>query len=437
MKGTLVNRLPLFPITAKTENNTLTIAGHNLSALAEEYGTPLYIYDRATMDAAAANYKSSLATRYPCPADVTYAGKAFLNRAIAQWTQFHGLYVDCTGEGEINIALAGGVPRERILVHGVNKSNADLKAAVEHAGTIVVDNLTELHRIVEQYPMTRYRLPNIWLRLLPGVAVATHHAHTQTGQHDSKFGMTSAEIMEAAQFCKTKNLPLNGIHFHQGSNFRDASPLKAAIELGLDLAAEIGFTDGWRFSPGGGWGVAYHEDELPQPNADEYVRVIAESVIGGVQTRRLSLPHLHLEPGRSLVARAGVAVYRVGAIKQRGEKVWILTDGGMTDNPRHAMYGARYSCLAASNPDGETVEKVSIAGPYCESGDVVIEDLPMPKLEVGDLVAIPAAGAYHLSMSSNYNGSRKPAVLLLEEGQARLIQRRETIEDLLRRDQGL
>ncbi|MCA2000689.1 MAG: diaminopimelate decarboxylase [Chloroflexi bacterium] len=432
-----MNRLPLFPITAKTENNTLTIAGHNLSALAEEYGTPLYIYDRATMDAAAANYKSSLATRYPCPADVTYAGKAFLNRAIAQWTQFHGLYVDCTGEGEINIALAGGVPRERILVHGVNKSNADLKAAVEHAGTIVVDNLTELHRIVEQYPMTRYRLPNIWLRLLPGVAVATHHAHTQTGQHDSKFGMTSAEIMEAAQFCKTKNLPLNGIHFHQGSNFRDASPLKAAIELGLDLAAEIGFTDGWRFSPGGGWGVAYHEDELPQPNADEYVRVIAESVIGGVQTRRLSLPHLHLEPGRSLVARAGVAVYRVGAIKQRGEKVWILTDGGMTDNPRHAMYGARYSCLAASNPDGETVEKVSIAGPYCESGDVVIEDLPMPKLEVGDLVAIPAAGAYHLSMSSNYNGSRKPAVLLLEEGQARLIQRRETIEDLLRRDQGL
>jgi diaminopimelate decarboxylase len=144
-----------------------------------------------------------------------------------------------------------------------------------------------------------------------------------------------------------------------------------------------------------------------------------------------------LEPGRSLVARAGVAVYRVGAIKRRGEKVWILTDGGMTDNPRHAMYGARYSCLAVSNPNGDNVERVSIAGPYCESGDVVIEDLPMPKLESGDLVAIPAAGAYHLSMSSNYNGSRKPAVLLLEEGQARLIQRRETIEDLLRRDQGL
>ncbi|CAG0966151.1 diaminopimelate decarboxylase [Anaerolineales bacterium] len=441
-----MNRLPLFPITTKTDNNLLTIAGHDLSSMAAEYGTPLYLYDRATMDAAVTAYKSALATRYPASASVTYAGKAFLNLAVAQWTQTHGLYVDCTGEGEIGMALAGGVPREHILVHGVNKSNADLTAAVKHAGTIVVDNLTELERIADQFPtlaphasagITSYHLPNIWLRLLPGLAVETHHAHTQTGQHDSKFGMTSAEIMEAAQFCKANKLPLNGIHFHQGSNFRDASPLKAAIELGLDLAAEIGFADGWHFSPGGGWGVAYHEDELPQPDADEYVRVIAESIIGGVQTRRLSLPHLHLEPGRSLVARAGVAVYRVGAIKRRGKKVWILTDGGMTDNPRHAMYGARYSCLTVSNPGGENVEKVSIAGPYCESGDVVIEDLPMPKLEVGDLIAIPASGAYHLSMSSNYNGSRKPAVLLLEEGQARLIQRRETIEDLLRRDLGL
>ncbi|MBI5951461.1 MAG: diaminopimelate decarboxylase [Chloroflexi bacterium] len=432
-----MNRLPLFPITTKTENNLLTIAGHDLSALAEEFSTPLYLYDRATMDIAATEYKSSLTTRYPSPAFITYAGKAFLNRAVAQWTQTHGLYVDCTGEGEIAMAVAGGVPREHILVHGVNKSSADLAAAVKHAGTIVADNLTELERIANQFPIPNYHLPNLWLRLLPGVSVQTHHAHTQTGQHDSKFGMTSAEIMEAAQFCKAKGLPLNGIHFHQGSNFRDAGPLKVAIELGLDLAAEMGLADGWHFSPGGGWGVAYHEDELPQPNADDYVRVIAESIIGGTQARRLSMPHLHLEPGRSLVARAGVAVYRVGAIKHRGEKVWILTDGGMTDNPRHAMYRARYSCLAVSNPDGENVEKVSIAGPYCESGDVVIEDLPMPKLEVGDLIAVPASGAYQLSMSSNYNGSRKPAVLLLEEGQAQLIQRRETIEDLLRRDLGL
>jgi diaminopimelate decarboxylase len=434
LEGILLNRLQLFPITTTIEKNSLTIAGHDLSALAEEYGTPLYLYDRATMDSAVADYKSALASHYPMAGSITYAGKAFLNLAIAQWTQLHNLFVDCTGEGEIAMAVAGGVPREHILVHGVNKSLADLTSAMKHAGTIVVDNLTELKRITSQFPITNYQLPNLWLRLLPGVAVQTHHSHTQTGQHDSKFGMTSAEIVEAAQFCKMNNLPLNGIHFHQGSNFRDASPLKAAIELGLDLAAEIGLADDWHFSPGGGWGVAYHEDELPQPDSNEYVRMIAENVIEDCKTRELALPHLHLEPGRSLVARAGVAIYRVGAIKQRGDKVWILTDGGMTDNPRHAMYGARYSCLTVSSPGGERVGKVSIAGPYCESGDVVIEDLLMPKIEVGELIAIPASGAYHLSMSSNYNGSRKPAVLWLEAGRARLIQRRETIEDLMRRD---
>jgi len=430
-----LNRLQLFPVTTTIEKNSLTIAGHDLASLARVHGTPLYLYDRGTMDSAVADYKSALASHYPVAGSVTYAGKAFLNLAIAQWTQLHKLFVDCTGEGEIAIAVAGGVPREHIIVHGVNKSNADLKSAIQYAGTIVVDNFTELKTLEKM--RKQVSTLQIWLRLLPGVAVQTHHMHTQTGQHGSKFGMTSAEIMEAAQFCKLHNLPLNGIHFHQGSNFRDASPLKEAIELGLDLAGEIGFTNEWHFCPGGGWGVAYHEDELPQPNANEYVRMIAENVIEGCKTRGLTLPHLHLEPGRSLVARAGVAVYRVGAIKRRDDKVWILTDGGMTDNPRHAMYGARYSCLTVSSPGAVRIEKVSIAGPYCESGDVLIEDLLMPKIEVGDFIAIPASGAYHLSMSSNYNGSRKPAVLWLESGQARVIQRRETTEDLMRRDQAI
>ena len=435
-----MDRLQLFPITTAIENDTLTIAGHDLATLANDYGTPLYLYDCATMDNAVTGYKSALASLYRGPASVTYAGKAFLNLAIAQWTQSHNLFVDCTGEGEIAIAVAGGVPWEHILVHGVNKSSADLKSAIRHAGTIVVDNLTELHRITDLLPnhesrhRTRRVFPNLWLRLLPGLAVETHHAHTQTGQHDSKFGMTPDEIIEAVAFCKNNNLPLKGIHFHQGSNFRDASPLKAAIELGLDLAKEIRFEDNWHFSPGGGWGVAYHEDELPQPDINEYVRVITENVIKGCGARGLTIPHLHLEPGRSLVARAGVAVYKVGAIKRRGDKVWILTDGGMTDNPRHAMYGARYSCLTVSGMSREISEKVSIAGPYCESGDVVIEDLPMPRIEEGELIAIPASGAYHLSMSSNYNGSRRPAVVWLENSAARLIQMRETLKDLLRRD---
>lgn len=428
-----MKRLDLFPITTKIENDRLTIAGHDLKLLAEENQTPLYIYDRATLDAAVTEYKTALASSYPGAGSITYAGKAFLCLALAQWTRSQNLTVDCTGEGEIAIAIAAGVPRENILVHGVNKSEADLRSAAQYAGTIVVDNLQELSQL------SQYELKNteLWLRLLPGMAVSTHHAHTQTGQHDSKFGMTREEIMEAANFCKQHGLPLKGIHFHQGSNFRDPEPLLPAIEIALDLAKEIGFQGEWHFCPGGGWGVAYHEDELPHPSIESYVRGIAESVLEGCQARGLELPHLHLEPGRSLVARAGVAVYRVGAVKKRVNKTWLLTDGGMADNPRFALYGARYSCLPVSGVGLERSERVSIAGPFCESGDILIEDLPMPKVEAGDLIAIPVAGAYHLSMASNYNGARKPIVLWLEEGKAQVIQRRETTRDLLDRDERL
>ena len=433
----IVDRLALFPDSVSIQNGSLFIAGHETAALARQYGTPLYLYDRATLDASVSDYKSALQTYYPAPARITYAGKAFLCKALAEWTQTHDLFVDCTGEGEIAIAVAGRVPRQNILVHGVNKSEADLHAAMEHAGTIVVDNLTELNHI--QLLFTNYHrqspvsnLPHLWLRLLPGVAVHTHHAHTQTGHHDSKFGMTRAEILEAARLCQEHSLPLTGIHFHQGSNFRDPEPLIPAIEMALDLAKEIGIRGEWHFCPGGGWGTAYHEDELPNPSIESYVGGIAASVVEGCQQRGLDLPHLHLEPGRSIVARAGVAVYRVGAIKRRGSKTWLLTDGGMADNPRFALYGSRYSCLPVTGLDREQVEKVSIAGPYCESGDILIENLLMPEVKEGELLAIPVAGAYHLSMASNYNGARRPAVLWLEAGNARLIVKRETTQDLLK-----
>lgn len=447
----MTNRLALFPESTRVRDDSLFVAGHALASLSAENGTPLYVYDRSTLDLAVTEYKSALRAYYPGASTITYAGKAFLCKAIAEWTQSHNLIVDCTGEGEIGIALAGGVPREKILVHGVNKSVADLKSALENAGTIVVDNLTELKLIHVILSDSEGSLPqesktlrsqktlpqsdiSLWLRLLPGVAVSTHHAHTQTGQHDSKFGMTREEILETAKFCKEHDLPLKGIHFHQGSNFRDPEPLIPAIDMALDIAKEIGFSGEWHFCPGGGWGVAYHEDELPNPSIESYARGISESVIEGCQSRGLSLPHLHLEPGRSLVARAGVAIYRVGAIKKRGEKIWILTDGGMADNPRFALYGARYSCVPVTGVGREQSAKVSIAGPYCESGDIVIENLPMPELQEGELIAIPVAGAYHLSMSSNYNGARRPQVLMLEEGKINMMMRRETTDDLLKRD---
>ena len=429
-----MDRLALFPISTKIENDNLTIAGHDPASLADRYGTPLYIYDRAALDLFAKTYTDALSAHYPAPSHITYAGKAFLCKAIAEWTQTQCFHVDCTGQGEIGIAAAAGVPREHILVHGVNKSLNDLKSAIEHAGIIVVDNLTELKRVASLRVQVEGQT-SLWLRLLPGLAVHTHHAHTQTGQHDSKFGMTREEILEAAKYCREHNLPLTGIHFHQGSNFRDPEPLLPAIDMALDLAKEIGFNGDWHFCPGGGWSVAYHEDELPSPSIESYVKGIAEAVIEGCQARGLDLPHLHLEPGRSLIAQAGVAIYRVGAVKKRGNKTWLLTDGGMADNPRFALYGARYSCLPVSGVGREKSERVSVAGPYCESGDIVIEDLSMPKVEEGELIAIPVAGAYHLSMASNYNGARRPAVLLLDEGNVRLIQRREIIDDLMRRDE--
>jgi diaminopimelate decarboxylase len=244
--------------------------------------------------------------------------------------------------------------------------------------------------------------------------------------------MTRPEILEAAQFCRENNLPLNGIHFHQGSNFRDPEPLLSAIDTALDLAKEIGFKGSWHFCPGGGWGVAYHEDELPAPSIESYVRGIAESVVEGCHQRGLDLPDLHLEPGRSLIARAGVALYRVGAVKRRGGRTWLLTDGGMADNPRYALYGAKYSCLTVTGLGRQRTEKVSIGGPFCESGDIVIQDLSMPEVVEGELIAIPVAGAYHMSMASNYNGARRPAVVWLEHENERLIVQRETVQDLLK-----
>ncbi len=392
------------------------------------------MYDRATLDASVKAYREALSVFYPFHSQITYAGKAFLCKAIAAWTQSHDLFVDCTGETETAIAVAGGVRRKNILVHGVNKSVPDIQSAIEQAGTIVVDNLTELKNVVatEVGVNKATTLPDLWLRLLPGVAVRTHHSHTQTGQHDSKFGMTRAEILAAAEFCKGHNLPLNGIHFHQGSNFRDPEPLISAIEMALDLAKEIGFKGSWHFCPGGGWGVAYHEDELPNPSIEGYVRGIAESVVEGCRQRGLDLPYLHLEPGRSLIARAGVAIYRVGAVKRRGERTWLLTDGGMADNPRYALYGAKYSCLTVAGVGRQRTEKVSIGGPFCESGDIVIQGLSMPNVAEGELIAIPVAGAYHMSMASNYNGARRPAVVWLEHENERLIVQRETVQDLLK-----
>ena len=435
----LSTRLPLFPLTTKATETVhghgLTIANFDLNSLAEEYGTPLYVYDQATMDAAATSYREALAHHYPAETGVTFAGKALLLTAAAQWVQRQGFLLDCTGAGELHIAANADLASHQILVHGVNKSDEDLRAAVAYGGVIVVDNPTELGRLAH-LAAQGHTLPELWLRVRPGVAVDTH-AYRQTGQHDSKFGFSIDEAIAAVDMAEAQDLPVTGFHFHQGSQFFDPTPIGPGIDTVLDLVQTLHQRHSWlpkTISPGGGWGVAYHEDELPQPSVDAYIAFIAKRMIDGCQQRGLPLPRLQVEPGRSLVARAGVALYRVGAVKQTPSRRWLLIDGGMADNPRFALYGARYSCVSVTGVGREPSAKVSIAGPFCESGDVVIEDLLMPDLQEGELIAIPVAGAYHLSMSSNYNGARRPSTLMVEEGKVQVMLRRETVEDLTKRD---
>ncbi len=436
-------RLDLFPITTKIggtgAESHLTIAGFSVAALAERFGTPLYLYDQASMDAAVATYRQALTRHYPGESGITYAGKAFLCVAAAQWVQHQKLLLDCTGAGELWIAAAATVGRSGILVHGVNKSAADLSAALAQAGVIVVDNLTELARIVALRQGMHTPMPALWLRLRPGVAVATH-AYRQTGQPDSKFGMSSEEASQAVALCLQHQLPLTGIHFHQGSHFHDPAPIGPALATILDLIVELRTQSGWApqvISPGGGWGVAYHEEELPHPSIETYVAFIAKNLVAGCQQRNLPLPRLQVEPGRSLTARAGVAVYQVGAIKRTPQRRWLMIDGGMSDNPRPALYGARYSALPVQQPLRANRGPAWLGGPYCESGDVLIQALDLPEMQVGEWLAVPASGAYHLNMGSNYNGACKPAVVWLRANEAHLIQRRETVDDLIVRDQKL
>lgn len=436
-------RLALFPATVELAGAgpeaELAVGGCRLAALAAEHGTPLYVLDAATLDAAAQSYRDALRTHYAGDAGITYAGKALLNRAMARWAHQQGLWVDCTGAGEIAIAAAAGTPRHQLLVHGVNKSPADLAAAMAHAGVVVVDNLGELKRLAELFAALAPGAedhPALWLRVRPGVAVATH-AYRQTGQSDSKFGMDPQQALDAVLFCRARSLPLQGIHFHQGSHFHDPTPIGPALATVLDLIEEVRDQSGWApavLSPGGGWGVPYHENDLPHPSVEEYVAFVAQQVTQGCRDRGLPLPRLQLEPGRSIVARAGVAIYRVGAVKCTPHRRWLLLDGGMADNPRPALYGARYSALPVREPQRPNAGPASLAGPYCESGDVLIEELPLPELEAGELIAVPVSGAYHLAMGSNYNGARKPAVLWLRDGQAHVIQRRETLAELMQRD---
>ena len=450
----------LWPDTTRLDDRAeLWIGGCAASALAAEYGTPLYVFDEATLRGRAAAYRSALARYYPGSAQAAYAAKAYLCTALAQIFAEEGLDLDVVSGGELHVALAAGFPPERIHFHGNNKSPEELAQALAAGpstplrtgiGRIVVDNFHELALLSELTDATRttqyaaHPIP-IWLRLAPGVQAHTH-AHIQTGQTDTKFGFTIATgdaERAVAQAMAAPGLALVGLHCHIGSQIYEAEDLSLAAAKLIEFAAQMHARHGFELrelSPGGGWGVPMVEGDPTAP-VEPYITTLSAAIATTCQQTGMPLPHLVLEPGRSLVAPAAVALYTVGARKEiPGVRTYIAVDGGMADNIRPALYGAGYTALRIAECKMRNAERdagtevVTIAGKFCESGDILIRDIDLPRLEAGDLLAIPMAGAYTLAMASNYNLARRPAVVLVNQGKARLIQRRETYADLRARD---
>jgi len=431
------SRLVLFPPTAEVnEKGHLVIGGCDTMALAEEFGTPLYVFDEVTLRRKCAEFRDEFGRRYGDTA-IVYAGKAFLNRALALLFKEEGLGLDVVSGGELSIARSVDFPMEKVYFHGNNKSAEELGMALEsRVGRIVIDNFQELGMLAE-IAGQRGATPDVLLRLTPGIDPHTHK-HIATGVVDSKFGIPLASAPEAvARTLSAPNLNLIGLQFHLGSQIFEVEPYGQAIRVIMDLAAAMKSEHGFELQEldvGGGFAVQYTVD-APALLISDYAEVIVTTVNEKCREHNLGLPKLVIEPGRAIVGRAGVALYEVGVVKDiPGVRRYVSVDGGMADNIRPALYGARYEAVVANKMNDKAAKKVTIAGKFCESGDILINDIDLPEVAAGDILAVPDCGAYCLAMGSNYNVSLKPAIVLVNSGRARLIRRRETYEDLLRCD---
>lgn len=428
--------LRLFPQTTQVEKNHLVIGGCDAGELASEFGTPLYIFDEATLRGKCAEYRKGFAQRYPNSL-VIYACKAFINPALAQLFKEEGLGLDVVSAGELAIAKSVDFPMAQVYFNGNNKSRQELELAIGWGvRRIVVDNSYELSLLDEVAKEAGVR-QGVLLRLSPGVDPHTH-AHLTTGATDSKFGFPMAQAEEAlTALMSSSSFELIGVHFHIGSQIFDLSPYKQAIEIVLDFAAKMGSKHGFKLkelSTGGGLAITYTED-TPAPTIGEFAEAITATLLKKCEALGLEPPRLVMEPGRSIVGGAGVALYTVGAIKEiAGVRKYVSVDGGIADNIRPALYGAKYEAIVANKVADENLERVTVAGKFCQSGDILIQDIDLPKLEPGDIIAMPCCGAYCLSMASNYNASLKPPIVLVKDGKARLIRRRESYEDLMNCD---
>jgi diaminopimelate decarboxylase len=429
----------LWPVTAeRATDGTLHIGGISLAALADEFGTPLYVFDEETIRRQCRAYRGAFESSYP-RARVVYAGKAWISRAILEIVKDEGLGLDIVSAGELGAALAYGFPAERIHFHGNNKTPDELRMALDAGiGCIIVDNFDEID-LLERLTTGRAAPAEVMLRLNPGIDVHTHD-YRKTGIVDSKFGLgiaTGDAARAVAMLTSIDGLRLRGYHAHVGSQIFEIEPFVETVEAVFAFAAEMRDRYGIvpdEISPGGGFGIPYEPADPSQP-VDAYAGAVARATLAAAERWDFPDPVLTIEPGRSIVGQAGVAVYTLGSRKQiPGVRTYVSVDGGMADNIRPALYGAGYSAELVARATSGAVEQVTIAGKYCESGDVLIERVELPEFKPGDLLAIPAAGAYCLAMASNYNLAFRPAVVFVEAGEARLVQRRETLDDLLRRD---
>ncbi len=432
----------ILPLTAAVNAaGHLTIGGCDTVELARKFGTPLYVFDEQTLRHQCRAFHDAFGQRYP-QTMVAYASKAYAGLALLKVIAEEGLGLDVVSGGELAIALAAGFPPERIHLHGNNKSAGELREALQAGiGRIIVDNLDEL-AMLEELAGQLNRRADILLRLSPGVDPHTHDKIT-TGILDSKFGMSiqTGDAETAVQRALTApHLNLLGYHCHIGSQVFETEAYAQAVDVMIAFAAHMRDRHGYtpeEFSPGGGFAVQYVA-EHPAPDPDVYAGLVVDALHAACERHGLPLPRLFVEPGRSIVARAGVALYTVGTRKViPGVRTYVSVDGGMADNIRPAMYDARYEALIANRATAVPDETVTVAGKYCESGDILIRDVALAAPRMGDILAVPAAGAYCIPMASNYNAALKPAIVFVREGEARLVRRRETYEDLIRAERDL
>ena len=418
--------------------NNFLFAGCDTVELAKKYKTPLYVMSEDYIIDRCAEIRGDFLEKYPRTMAV-YASKAFLTKEMARIIKREGLGIDVVSGGELYTAIKVDFPMDKIIFHGNNKTIEELELAIENnVGRIVVDHIEEI-QLIEDIAKKHKKKVKILFRISPGLDIQTHK-YIQTGQVDSKFGIPlTEETIETAvkKALSMENIELLGFHFHIGSQLLENDTHIKAIRIMIELMKVVKDKFGFitkELNTGGGYGIHYVEGEK-RKSLSYFTDSMMKEVEKSCEDYGLERPLIIIEPGRWIVGEAGITLYTIGAIKEiPGIRTYVSVDGGMPDNPRPSLYQAKYDAVVANKVNEEATETVTIAGKFCESGDILIWDLKVPRLERGDILAVLSTGAYNYSMSSNYNRIPRPAVVMLKDGKDRLIVKRESYEDLLRND---